>query len=120
MQITDAAVFYARLTKWPDLFEDLPEHLISTQLYFKLDLEPWDFVPAMTHFVVDISDTIDQKMESINCYRTQFPPEKARFVERIRSIAEHMGAKANCLAGEMFAATRTVGTRNLMKLVRGH
>ena len=119
MQITDAAVFYARLTKWSDVFENLPEHLISTQLYFKLDLEPWDFSPAMTHFVVDISETLDQKMESINCYKTQFPPEKAPFVDRIRSIAELMGAKANCPAGEMFASTRTVGTRDLMKLLRG-
>ena len=119
MQITDAAVFYSRLTKWPDVFDGLPEHLISTQLYFKLDLEPFDFSPAMTHFVVDISDTLDQKMESIHCYRTQFPPEKAAFVDRIRTIAQHMGAKANCAAGEMFASTRTVGTRDLMKLLRG-
>ncbi len=117
MQITDAAVFYARLTKWPDVFDDLAEHMISTQLYFKLDLEPWEFTPAMTHFVVDITETLDQKMNSINCYKTQFPPEKAAFVDRIRSIAKHMGAKANCSAGEMFASTRTIGTRNLMTLL---
>jgi hypothetical protein len=58
-------------------------------------------------------------MESINCYKTQFPPEKAPFVDRIQSIAEHLGAKANCSAGEMFASTRTVGTRDPMKLLRG-
>jgi len=28
MQITDAAVFYARLSKWPDVFDGLPEPLV--------------------------------------------------------------------------------------------
>src|SRR5580704_9440344 len=36
MQITDAAVFYSRLTKWDDYFSGLPVHTISTQLYFTL------------------------------------------------------------------------------------
>ena len=43
----------------------------------------------------------------------------SKIMEVIRGIAEQMGAKANCSAGEMFAATRTVGTRDLMKLLRG-
>ena len=36
MQITDAAVFYARLTKWDEYFDDLPVHTISAQLYYTL------------------------------------------------------------------------------------
>src|SRR3990170_1024422 len=36
MQITDAAVFYARLTKWDEQFEHLPPHRIEAQLYFTL------------------------------------------------------------------------------------
>ena len=33
MQITDAAVFYSRLTKWDDKFDNLPPHVIGRQLY---------------------------------------------------------------------------------------
>ncbi|MCH7753458.1 MAG: PIG-L family deacetylase, partial [Planctomycetes bacterium] len=36
MQITDAAVFYSRLTKWDDEFADLPPHTIAAQLYYTL------------------------------------------------------------------------------------
>src|SRR5690606_3886618 len=36
MQITDAAVFYSRLTKWDEHFDGLPVHTIPSQLYFNL------------------------------------------------------------------------------------
>ena len=36
MQITDAAVFYSRLTKWDDQFDNLPPHTIARQLYCML------------------------------------------------------------------------------------
>src|SRR6476646_3658264 len=38
MQITDAAVFYSRLTKWDEHFDSLPVHAIQSQLYFPLGL----------------------------------------------------------------------------------
>ena len=36
MQITDAAVFYSRLTKWDEHFARLPVHRIEAQLYYTL------------------------------------------------------------------------------------
>ncbi len=36
MQITDAAVFYSRLTKWDEHFDSLPVHTIPAQLYYSL------------------------------------------------------------------------------------
>ena len=36
MQITDAAVFYSRLTKWDDQFDNLTPHIIVRQLYCML------------------------------------------------------------------------------------
>ena len=45
MQITDAAVFYARLTKWDDQFEHLPPHTIARQLYCHLG-QPLSGVPV--------------------------------------------------------------------------
>ncbi|MEM7785954.1 MAG: PIG-L family deacetylase, partial [Planctomycetota bacterium] len=34
MQITDAAVFYSRLSKWENHFDGLPVHRIERQLYY--------------------------------------------------------------------------------------
>src|ERR1700686_2680522 len=38
MQITDAAVFYSRLTKWDEHFDGLPVHTVPAQLYYTLAL----------------------------------------------------------------------------------
>ena len=35
-QITDAAVFYSRLTKWDEQFDGLPVHKIERQIYYSL------------------------------------------------------------------------------------
>ena len=37
MQITDAAIFYSRLTKWDDQFDNLPPHIIGPATRAKLD-----------------------------------------------------------------------------------
>ncbi len=38
MQITDAGVFYSRLTKWDQHFDGLPVHTISAYLYYTLGI----------------------------------------------------------------------------------
>lgn len=114
MQITDAAVFYARLTKWDEVFDGLPVHTIERQLYFKLSFEALDLGAGLSHVVVDISETLDAKMDSIRCYQTQFPAEKAYVFDRVRSGAEHTGGMAGYQAGELFFCTRTLGTPDLM------
>jgi len=58
MQITDAAVFYSRLTKWDQFFPDLPVHHVSAQLYFRLAFEPMTLGGYHSHFTIDISDTL--------------------------------------------------------------
>src|SRR5688572_21517201 len=69
MQLTDAAVFYSRLTKWDAHFDGLPTHNISSQLYFRLAFEPAATLAGYaSHFTVDISDTMDQKLAAIRCY----------------------------------------------------
>ena len=117
MQITDAGIFYSRLTKWDDHFEGLPVHTISAQLYFKLAFEPAFVGNGQSNFVVDISDTLEQKMQSIRCYKTQFPPEKRHVFDRVESGAKHTGSMAGYRAGEMFVCTRALGTPNLMTTV---
>lgn len=117
MQITDAAVFYARLTKWDDHFDGLPVHTIPAQLYFSLSFISLEMPPGMGHFVADISETLEQKMASIRCYETQFPPEKSHVFERALAIAQHYGSAAGFRAGELFASPRTLGATDVMKMV---
>ncbi len=76
MLITDAAVFYSRLSKWDEHFEGLPVHTICSQLYFDLSFESRGWAEFGSHITVDIGDELERKIESILCYKTQFPPEK--------------------------------------------
>jgi LmbE family N-acetylglucosaminyl deacetylase len=117
MQITDAAVFYSRLSKWEEHFGDLPVHRISAQLYFSLTFDPVPRIPGASVFVADITDTLDAKLQSVRCYRTQFPPEKDYIFERIRGAALQCGTAAGYGAGELFISPRIVGTPNLMSLM---
>ena len=117
MQITDASVFYSRLTKWNEYFDDLPVHTVQRQLYFKLSFEALDLGNGLSHFVVDISETLETKLQSVKCYETQFPPEKSYVFDRIRSGAEHTGALAGFKAGELFFDTKMLGTDDLVKTV---
>lgn len=114
MQITDAAVFYSRLTKWDDHFEGLPVHTISAQLYYSLSFGSLVLPPSAGHFVADISDTIDTKLTAIRCYETQFPPSKAQVLDRVRAIALHHGTAAGFVAGELFISPKTLGVQDLM------
>lgn len=115
MQITDAGVFYSRLTKWDEHFDGLPVHTVEKQLYFKLSFEAVELSAGSSSIVVDISDTLSNKLESIRCYATQFPPEKAFVFDRVRGAAEYTGALAGYKAGEVFFGTKALGTPDLMK-----
>ena len=117
MQITDAAVFYSRLTKWDDHFAGLPVHKIERQLYFRLAFEP-SFMPrGPGEFTVDISQTLQAKLESIACYQTQFPPEKKHIFDRVENVARSVGLAAGCEAGESFVSTRPLRAGNLMEIL---
>ncbi len=116
MQITDAAIFYSRLSKWDQHFDDLPVHGVSGHLYFRLAIEP-DAIPGNSHhLIVDISETIETKIESIRCYRTQFD-HKPLMLERVRAAAMVTGAAAGTVAGESFAAARPFAVDDLMQAV---
>ncbi len=115
MQITDAAVFYSRLTKWPKHFDHLPEHTVTAQLYFRLAFEPFDSATT-NQFVVDISETIEQKLASVACYQTQFPDSKKYVFDRIQAAAAQTGMTAGFPFGEQFIGTKALGTHDLVKM----
>lgn len=119
MQITDAAVFYSRLSKWEEHFDGLPVHTISAQLYFRLALEPLPLGGSGSHFTVDISSTLETKLAAVACYQTQFPPARAHIFERIRGAALLAGSAAGFAAGEMFVSARSLGTHDLVEYVLG-
>src|SRR6516162_8823075 len=78
VQITDAAVFYSRLSKWDYQFDGLPVHTVKKQVWCPLGFSSLQLPPAGGHFVVDISETFPVKVEAIRAYKTQFPPAKDR------------------------------------------
>jgi LmbE family N-acetylglucosaminyl deacetylase len=117
MLITDAAVFYSRLTKWDEHFEGLPVHTIHSQLYFQLGFEPLRSPDYNSQITVDITEQLETKLASILCYATQFPPEKRSILDRVRGLAVSAGAAAGFGAGEIFSTTRPLGCSDLVKTV---
>lgn len=119
MQITDAAVFYSRLTKWDEHFDGLPVHAVSRQLYFRLAFEPETLTGFTSHLTVDIASTLDAKLESIRCYETQFS-KKPYVLDRVRAAAVMAGQAAGVAAGEVMVATRPVAVTDLIATVLPH
>ena len=117
MQITDAAVFYARLTKWDDEFDYLPVHIIARQVWYPLGFQNLGGLNRPGQFVVDISDTLDVKLESIRAYETQFPPTKERVYRLVESYSRLLGTSAGFEAGELFFSATTLGVKDLVQTV---
>jgi len=119
MQITDAAVFYARLTKWDEHFEHLPVHTIERQIYCTL-AQPLSGIAALPgHLLVDISGVLDRKLSAIRAYATQFPPEKHGLFDRVESMARFLGRTAGVEAAELLVSPRPVVTKDLMAALFG-
>jgi LmbE family N-acetylglucosaminyl deacetylase len=115
MLITDAAVFYSRLTKWDDQFENLPPHIVARQLYCMLGTPLANPPIPGGQIVVDISNTLAKKLAAIRCYKTQFPPEKEHLFERVDAADRYLGRSAGVVAAEMLISPRPVVVKDLMK-----
>ncbi|MGC4004267.1 MAG: PIG-L family deacetylase [Pirellulales bacterium] len=117
MLITEAAVFYSRLTKWDEHFERLDVHSVPIYLQYTLDFGNMLVPPGAGRIVVDITDTLETKLEAVRCYATQFPPNKAATLEKVKAFALQQGAAAGYYAGEILASPKIFGTRDLMRFV---
>jgi bacillithiol biosynthesis deacetylase BshB1 len=117
VQITDAAVFYSRLTKWDDQFEHLPPHTVQRQLYFSLGFTALHSPQSAGQIIVDIEATLEKKLEAVRCYKTQFPIAKEYIFDRIRAFALQQGFAAGLAAGEVFLSPRTLACRDLVQAV---
>ena len=113
-KIIDAAVFYSRLTKWDETFDGLPVHTIEQQAWYSLAFASLDAPSGPARFVVDISETLEIKLESIRAYRTQFPPEKNRVFRLVEGRAALHGAISGFQAGELLTGARPLGISDLV------
>ena len=117
--LIEAARFWSQLTKWDERFEGTAPwriaHLVYALFPFDAEVRHW---PG--NFVIDISDTFEQKLRAIQAYGSQFDP--TRF-ERVRhAIAAHnatAGSRCGFLYGEPFALPQPVGGSDLFTLVTG-
>jgi N-acetylglucosamine malate deacetylase 1 len=115
MLITDAAVFYSRLTKWDEHFDGLPTHTVANQLSFPIALHGLDLPEASGYIIADIGPTLDVKLEAIRCYQTQFPASKAGIFRAVETMNRYHGLTAGFEAGELFMTYRSVGVDDLMR-----
>ncbi|MBN1342122.1 MAG: PIG-L family deacetylase [Phycisphaerae bacterium] len=115
--MAEASVFYSRLTKWDDRFEDTPPHTIDKLVYRQIPIG-LKMVRWPTSFVMDVSDTIEQKLEAVACYESQFNPARLAMLQHwIRSAAGFEGGAAGFAFGETFCLPRALATDDLFKLV---
>jgi bacillithiol biosynthesis deacetylase BshB1 len=117
--IGEAARFYSQLTKWDDRFGGTAPYRVPHLVYV-----PYPFDAEARHwhstFVVDITDTIDQKMEAIRAYRSQFDDERfARVRHMVGSANGYHGARCGFRYGELFALPHPVGAPDLVTVVYG-
>ncbi len=117
MQITDAAVFYSRLSKWDDEFGDLPVHTVPKQLWYPLGFNLTDLPEGGGRFIVDISPSFPLKLSSIRAYASQFPPGKERVFRLVEAQNRLWGATAGFEAGEMFICSTQLGVTDLVQTV---
>jgi N-acetylglucosamine malate deacetylase 1 len=117
--IIEASRFYSQLTKWDDRFDSTGPYRVPHLVYapFPSDAEQRNWHST---FVVDITDTFEQKVASVQAYESQF--DSARFAKvkhYMSSQNGYQGARCGFMYGELFALPHPVGTDDLMKLVQG-
>lgn len=120
MQITDAAVFYSRLSKWDEHFSGWPPHNIRKQVWYPLGLRQLTRNEQCgSGFVVDISKSLELKLAAIRAYKSQFPPSKENVFRLVESQNRLFGESAGFAAGEYFLSASTLGTQDLLSFVLG-
>jgi bacillithiol biosynthesis deacetylase BshB1 len=117
--LIEAARFYSQLTKWDDRFAGTAPYRVPHLVYAPF---PFDAEQRQWHgsFIVDISDTFEQKIAAIRCYESQFD------IDRFDKLNHYMigqsstiGARCGFRYGEFFALPVPVGGANLMTIVQG-
>jgi len=112
--ITEAARFYSQLTKWDDRFGGTAPHRME-HLMYRVSPVAAEFALFPTRIVVDITETIDQKLAAVRAYRSQFDGNRWEHLEHvIRSFAGYEGALAGYDYGEAYVLPRPLGVSDVV------
>ena len=115
--IVEAARFYSQLTKWDDRFGNTRPHRVDHLVY-----RPIPSAAERQHFhgqfVVDITDTLDRKLEAIRCYHSQFDDQRFdRLRHYVASVAGAEGGQAGYRYGELYCLPRPVGVKDMITML---
>ncbi len=117
--LIEASRFYSQLTKWNDRFAHTEPYRVPHLVYapFPFDAEQRHFHST---FVIDISDTFEQKLEAVACYHSQFDGERLAKVKHfIMGYNIYTGSRCGFAYGEAFALPHPIGASDLHTLVMG-
>jgi bacillithiol biosynthesis deacetylase BshB1 len=117
--IAEAARFYSQLTKWDDRFDSTSPYRVPHLIYvpFPSDAEVRAWPGS---FVIDITDTMPQKLEAIAAYKSQFDDARIeKVMHYVKSAGGFFGGRCGFTYGEMFALPHPVGGEDLMKVALG-
>ncbi|MBI3834366.1 MAG: PIG-L family deacetylase [Planctomycetes bacterium] len=114
--IAEASRFYSQFTKWNDRFGGTEpfrvDHLVYRPTRIAAEIHHWH-----SQFVVDITDTIEQKIEAIRCYRSQFDEERFAGLEHyVRCGAGSEGGAIGVKYGELYALPRPLGVNDMVSI----
>ena len=110
-RIAEDARFDAKLTR-----SDIPgePHHPKRIIYYFCTHLLLNFTP---NFCLDISDTIERKIESINCYQSQFVGNSAHVPEMVRTISAYFGSRIGVAHAEPFYTHEMLGFGGLDQLI---
>ncbi len=104
--ITEAARFYSQLTKWDDRFDGTAPHRMDHLVYRPVGIGA-EVHHYHSRFVVDISDTIEQKIAAVECYKSQFDENRFDGLRHwLTCNAGAEGGAAGVRYGETYALPR--------------
>ena len=90
-------------------------HLVYAPFPSDAEVRTWP-----SSFVIDITDTMPQKLEAIAAYKSQFDEGRIEKVKHyVKSAGGFFGGRCGFTYGEMFALPHPVGGEDLMKVVLG-
>ncbi len=114
--IAEAARFYSQLTKWDERFDETAPYRVDHLIYRPVPISA-ELHNFHARFVVDISSTIDKKLEAIACYESQF--DRTRFDRLAHHVRCNNGAEGGSCGfayGELYALPRPLGTKDMLSL----
>ena len=117
--LVEASRFYSQLTKWDDRFDGTSPYRVPHLVYapFPFDAEQRNWHGS---FIIDITETIEQKMAAIACYRSQFDEARlARVRHFITGASVYHGSRCGFMHGEFFALPHPIGNSDLITVVLG-